>query len=476
MNNVFDLTIEAGYLSALLIDTHHNEHLDDEAFTSTEFRDLNRVINDLDTTIVLAGEDAVELLTQRLQATGYSELDAWKIIHVVQSGEYVPAYLAFEYAKTLRHYRKRRLLLSLTDKLRDAAYEDDEDAIERLKRAVSEVERRVSDGRASVLSSEYLLTTDFPEPHWSIKDILPSGLAMIAGRPKAGKSWLALQIARDVSTGGRFLDRYSTAQTKVLYIALEDSERRLQGRMKIQEWKQTTNAKFMLSEQFHQIGGLRALAGLTEVYGVIFIDTFTRSMDGDQINPQDMKTILDPLQNVAISSNSTICFVDHMPKRVGRDNEYSVIDDVFGSVAKTGVADVVWGLYRDASTPTGVLAGTGRDLMDFKDNLVFEKGIWLMADLSARAQRSEARHTVLDCIVRSGDISQSDIVSETGMNKGSVSKAIDYLEMFGLLVSHRSGRRIIWQSSIAGRQMLEQWNETASVASQLLLAENVVNE
>ena len=464
---LFDTESERAYLSAILRDSDFNEHLTGEFFGREDYKIANNVLNNLPTV-----DDNTTLFMTELQDAGLSEKDTWALWSEL-TAEFTPAYHAPHFATRLRRARQRRLLTGLAEKLLKATMEDDNDAIERLKRAINEVERRVSDGKATVLSSEYLLTTTFPEPHWAIKDIMPAGLAMLAGRPKAGKSWLALQIARDVSTGGNFLDRYQTTQTKVLYIALEDSERRLQGRMKIQAWKQTTNAKFMLSEQFHEIGGLRALAGLIEIFGVIFIDTFTRSMDGDQVSPQEMKSILDPLQNAALSSNSTICFVDHMPKRTGRENEYAVIDDVFGSVAKTGVADVVWGLYRDASTPTGVLAGTGRDLMDFKSNLVFENGVWLMADLSARAQHSEARHAVLETIAQAGDISQSDIVDETGMHKGTVSKALDYLESFGLLLSHRSGRRIVWQTSIAGRQVLEQWNAQAGVAKQVLLGENV---
>jgi DNA-binding MarR family transcriptional regulator len=469
-----DTEAEYGYITALMVDNDYNENLDDHFFTSWETKLVNKVLNKHRNSknLMTLADDELLFISEIREDGKLDEIEAFSLWRKL-TDIYTPSFHAPLFAARLRRARQRRLLTGLAEKLLNATINDDDTAIERLKTAISEVERRVSDTRASVLSTEFLLTTDFPEPHWAIKDILPAGLAMIAGRPKAGKSWMALQMARDISTGARFLERYHTTVTKTLYIALEDSERRLAGRMKLQNWKETTNAKFMLSEQFYKIGGLRALGGLSEVFGVIFIDTFTRSMDGDQVSPQEMKAILDPLQNAALTNNSVICFIDHMPKRSGRENEHAVIDDVFGSVAKTGVADVIWGLYRDASTPTGVLAGTGRDLMDFKNNLVFESGVWLMADLSARAQHSEARHIVLETIAQAGDISQSDIVEETGMHKGTVSKALDYLESFGLLLSHRSGRRIVWQCSIAGRQILEQWNAQETVARQVLMGENV---
>ena len=39
-----------------------------------------------------------------------------------------------------------------------------------------------------------LRKTGFPDPVWVVPDVIPSGLVTIGGRPKIGKSWLALQI------------------------------------------------------------------------------------------------------------------------------------------------------------------------------------------------------------------------------------------------------------------------------------------
>jgi hypothetical protein len=60
-----------------------------------------------------------------------------------------------------------------------------------------------------------LLATQFPEPRWAVPDLVPVGLSFLAGRPKVGKSWLALQMAIAVGTGGRVLDNFSHRQTGV---------------------------------------------------------------------------------------------------------------------------------------------------------------------------------------------------------------------------------------------------------------------
>jgi RecA-family ATPase len=58
---------------------------------------------------------------------------------------------------------------------------------------------------------------------------LPEGLTLPAGKPKLGKSWLALSVAFAVAAGGVALGTYPVAQGEVLYLALEDNERRLQS-------------------------------------------------------------------------------------------------------------------------------------------------------------------------------------------------------------------------------------------------------
>ena len=75
-----------------------------------------------------------------------------------------------------------------------------------------------------------LYEADFPEPKWIVPDLLPTGLASLAGRPKLGKSWLALQLAAAVACGEHFLD-WAVQDGRVLFIALEDPPRRLRDRL-----------------------------------------------------------------------------------------------------------------------------------------------------------------------------------------------------------------------------------------------------
>jgi RecA-family ATPase len=76
-----------------------------------------------------------------------------------------------------------------------------------------------------------LVKRDFPEPLWIIPELLTEGLGILAGRPKTGKSWLALGLSIAGATGGRALGKIKVDKSPVLYLALEDTPRRLKSRL-----------------------------------------------------------------------------------------------------------------------------------------------------------------------------------------------------------------------------------------------------
>jgi Mrp family chromosome partitioning ATPase len=80
------------------------------------------------------------------------------------------------------------------------------------------------------LTATELIGMNFPEQMWVVPNVLPEGLAILAGKPKTGKSWLALNLALAAASGGEFLNT-ELAAIKVAYLALEDSERRLRERL-----------------------------------------------------------------------------------------------------------------------------------------------------------------------------------------------------------------------------------------------------
>ncbi|MGD9712696.1 MAG: AAA family ATPase, partial [Thermomicrobiales bacterium] len=78
-----------------------------------------------------------------------------------------------------------------------------------------------------------IIAARIPEPRWAIRNLLPQGVAILAGKPKAGKSWLCLDFALAIASARPALGDAEFAPTPggVLYLALEDTAYRLQSRL-----------------------------------------------------------------------------------------------------------------------------------------------------------------------------------------------------------------------------------------------------
>ena len=78
-----------------------------------------------------------------------------------------------------------------------------------------------------------LMKTTFPEPKGAVPGLVAEGLNLLVGSPKLGKSWLCLGLGVAIASGGVALGKVPVEKGSVLYAALEDTPRRLQGRLKI---------------------------------------------------------------------------------------------------------------------------------------------------------------------------------------------------------------------------------------------------
>jgi len=82
----------------------------------------------------------------------------------------------------------------------------------------------------TIYNSEYIMTTPLEKQEYIIYKMMYPGLYILAGAPKKGKSWLALDLCMSVANGEQFL-KHDTNTGQVLYLSLEDNLLRLQNRI-----------------------------------------------------------------------------------------------------------------------------------------------------------------------------------------------------------------------------------------------------
>ena len=214
-----------------------------------------------------------------------------------------------------------------------------------------------------------------PRPRWLIKDIwTKGGLGFISGAPKSYKSWMALDMAVTVATGGYWMNQpgYRCAKPlPVLYLQEEDDIRLVMDRLgKITEAKApdqfwhgqmtitgehtTVNGKTSLdvfwSPPTHDIplamhvqtGFIASdpswqawLDGIVEEgkFAMVLIDTLgTVVGDVDTDKSGDLMTkVLKPLRQVARKHDCAICVVHHNKKAANQGGRAG--QDMLGSTA-----------------------------------------------------------------------------------------------------------------------------------------------
>ena len=84
----------------------------------------------------------------------------------------------------------------------------------------------------NTIDAEALLALEFEPIRYVVPGYVAEGLTLLGGRPKLGKSWLALDFGIAVATGGQSLGVQCQAGD-ALYLALEDNQRRLQDRLRV---------------------------------------------------------------------------------------------------------------------------------------------------------------------------------------------------------------------------------------------------
>ena len=277
-----------------------------------------------------------------------------------------------------------------------------------------------------------LYDTDFPDPDWLVKDLIPTGLISLAGHPKIGKSWMALQLAAAVASGGKFMDQDVT-QGNVLYIAFEDPAKRL--KMRNMQMGTVRNAPITFKTEYRLLneGGLDDLYIDIEAddYKLVIIDTFGRSIGLIEVRDYSENIMaLAPLQKLAQRKGLTILLVDHHTK-LGASNP---ILDLIGSIGKAGTFDTLIGLYRERGKSGAKLLFIGRDLED-TDLAIEWDGLthcWQSMGDTQSVFKNEVLAT-MRVLKNLGEITTTTRIAEhMDANPGNVSRAISDLVTAGL--------------------------------------------
>lgn len=269
---------------------------------------------------------------------------------------------------------------------------------------------RMPTGAAGVRDAASLMSQEFAPVQWAISGIMPRGCWVLAGKPKTGKSWFALDLLLATAAGRLFLGG-ATEEGEVLYLALEDNDRRMRDRL-AQLGAAGMPIACLKRLHFHTswpgdddcFKHLKAF--LREHPGVrmVVVDTLAKvkKAAGRTGTAYDSDYgALGPFQSIASRFGVTIVLVTHLRKSETADS----FDDISGSAAILGAVDGAMILSRGASKGRLALKVRGRDL-DEDLEIDIERdaaGHFKMVGPTEAVRHNEERQRIVDYLVAEGD-------------------------------------------------------------------------
>jgi hypothetical protein len=284
-------------------------------------------------------------------------------------------------------------------------------------------------GRLETFTLDEILQEVEEETDWIVEEFITTGLHLLVGPPKVGKSWLSLGMGIAVCQGDPFLG-FATCRSKVLYLALEDPRKRIKKRA----WKlldETTGelhfataAERVASGLIPQIEDHLAAHPGT---GLVIIDTFqmVREPSRDSAYAADYAD-LSPLKRLADERGIAIVVVHHTRKMGDSD----VFNTVSGTTGITGCADstmVLSNVNRADGNATLSVAGRDREFMELK--VRFRQCRWNLVEVTSKEELEE--RDVPDDVLRTVDF----MAGRAGQWQGTATELLDAVGAEGVSVA-----------------------------------------
>lgn len=295
-------------------------------------------------------------------------------------------------------------------------------------------------------TADELMAAEFPEPKWAVPGILSEGVNLLAGPPKVGKSWLSLGLGLSVAAGGRAMDTIPVEGGPVLYLALEDTPRRLQSRMGKILGGRPAPSGLTLATTCPPLpqGGNEAICQWLDRNPdarMVVIDVFAKmrgpSNPGASAYDADYAAV-GHAKRIADHYGIAIVLVHHV-RKAGSDD---FLTEVSGTNGLAGAADATLVLKRARGQADGVLHVTGRDVDEAEYALQFHAaaGAWQMLEGPATDHTiGDTRAAILRHVRANPGAKPRDIVIPN-VSEENVRRTCSRMAADGQLTKDGSGR------------------------------------
>jgi RecA-family ATPase len=296
-------------------------------------------------------------------------------------------------------------------------------------------------------TADELMAMEFVPPVWAVPGIICEGVTLLCGPPKVGKSWASLGLGLSVASGTQALNAIPVEGGPVLYLALEDTPRRLQSRMGKILGDQPAPAGLTLATSCPLMGqgGDEAIAGWLDHHRdarMVVIDVFAKIRGNAPVGSSAYEADYAAVGAIKrLADNYAVPFVlVHHVRKMGSED---FLAEVSGTNGIAGAADATLVLKRARGQADGILYVTGRDVDESEYALSFDTGTgnWSLLDGPAdEHQTTDTRAAILRHLRANPGSGPRTIAQATGLGESNVKKTCKRMTDEGLLATDAASR------------------------------------
>lgn len=228
-------------------------------------------------------------------------------------------------------------------------------------------------------SSEYIMNTPMKPIEYCVDGLISQGLFVLAGAPKVGKSWLALDMCLSIAKGEKVLGK-ETLCGHAVYLSLEDSLIRLQNRLYELTDELSDNLNFAIMAESISNGLPEQIEYCRKRFDdlkIVFIDTLQMVRNESESSYSSDYKELSVMKALADKLGIAIVLVHHTRKCSDSD-PFNMIS---GSTGLSGCVDGSMVLIESKrGSRKAKLHCVGRDIENQEINVVFESSRWKVSD------------------------------------------------------------------------------------------------
>ena len=230
-------------------------------------------------------------------------------------------------------------------------------------------------------SSEYIMNTQMKPIEYCVDGLISQGLFILAGAPKVGKSWLALDMCLSIAKREKVLGK-ATSCGHAVYLSLEDSLIRLQNRLYELTDDPSDNLHFAIMAESISNGLPEQIEYCRKRFDdlkIVVIDTLQKVRNESESSYGTDYKELSVLKALADKLEITIVVVHHTRKCSDSD-PFNMIS---GSTGLSGCVDGSMVLIESKrGSRTAKLYCVGRDIENAEISLQFDSNLkkWIVTD------------------------------------------------------------------------------------------------